>query len=102
MQPFIKKYRAKYSGVINGLAPQYYSAAQILFEGIRRADSLDTTKVRDQIEGMEGWDTPFLGKLGWMGKTRYGLNHQIVIPFYIMKIVNGEGTVEAKIMPDRD
>lgn len=102
IQGFVKKYQAKYTGLINGLAPEYYSAAQILFEAIRRADSLDTAKVRDEIEKMEGWETPFLGKLKWTGKEKYGVEHQIVIPFYIMKVVDGKGVVEAKIVPDLD
>jgi len=100
--PFVKKYEAKYSGPINGLAPQYYSAAQILFEAIRRADSLDATKVRDQIEKLEGWEVPLEGKLNWTGKQTYGVAHQIVIPFYIMRVQNGQGVVEAKITPNLD
>lgn len=102
MADFLKMYEAKHSGLINGLAPEYYSAAQILFEGIRRADSLDTSKVRDEIEKMEGWETPFLGPVKWTGKEKYGVEHQIVIPFYIMKVVDGKGVVEAKIVPDLD
>lgn len=102
VKPFAEKYAAKYSGPINGLTPQYYSASQILFEGIRRADSLDTTLVRAEIENMEGWETPFYGPLNWTGSDFYGVNHQIVIPFFIMKVVDGESVVEAKITPDLD
>jgi branched-chain amino acid transport system substrate-binding protein len=99
---FVKAYEAKYHGPINGLAPQYYSAASILFEAMKRADTLDTVAVRDELEKMEGWETPFYGPLNWTGQDVYGVNHQIVIPFYIMKVVDGEGTVEAKIVPDLD
>lgn len=102
IQDFVKMYEAKYTGPINGLAPEYYSAAQVLFQAIRTVGSLDTTAIRDEIENMEGWETPFLGPLNWTGKDKYGVNHQIVIPFYIMKVVDGVGTVEAKITPDLD
>lgn len=102
MADFVKTYQSKYSGPINGLSPEYYSAAQVLFEAIRRADSLDTTQIRDEIEKLEGWDTPFLGPLKWTGAEKYGVEHQIVIPFYIMKVVDGKGVVEAKIVPDLD
>lgn len=99
---FVEMYRAKYpSGPINGLAPEYYSIAQVLFEAIRRVDTLDTTEIRDEIESMEGYETP-LGPLQWTGEDKYGVEHQIVIPFYIMKVVDGEGVVEAKITPDLD
>lgn len=100
VQPFLKKYEAKYSGPINGLAPIYYGAAQILFESIRRAGTLDTTTVRDGIEALDGWQTPFLGKLKWAGEKSYGVKHQIVIPFYMMKVVDGQPVVEAKITPN--
>lgn len=99
LQDFTEMYKARYSGLINGLAPEYYSIAQVLFEAIRRADSLDTTKIRDELENLEGWETP-LGPLEWTGADKYGVDHQIVIPFYIMKVVDGQGTVEAKITPD--
>jgi branched-chain amino acid transport system substrate-binding protein len=103
VQPFVKKYEAKYSGPINGLAPQYYSAAHMLFEAIRRADSLDTTKIRDQLEALEGSDVPgLIGKLKWTGEKTYSVEHQIVIPFFIMKVENGKAVVEAKIVPNLD
>jgi branched-chain amino acid transport system substrate-binding protein len=102
LEDFTKLYRAKHpDGPINGLAPEYYSMAQTLFEAIRRVDSLDTTKIRDELENMEGYETP-LGPLKWTGKEKYGVEHQIVIPFYIMKVVDGVGEVEAKIVPDLD
>lgn len=100
MAEFVKTYQSKYSGPINGLSPEYYSAANVLFEAIRRADTLDTTKIRDEIVAMEGWETPFLGPLKWTGEEVYGVGHQIVIPFYMMRVVDGKGEVAAKIVPD--
>ncbi len=100
MAEFVKTYQSKYSGPINGLSPEYYSAANVLFEAIRRADTLDTTKIRDEIVAMEGWETPFLGPLKWTGEEVYGVGHQIVIPFYMMREVDGKGEVAAKIVPD--
>lgn len=102
LEDFTTLYREKHpDGPINGLAPEYYSMAQTLFEAIRRVDSLDTTKIRDELESMEGYETP-LGPLKWTGKEKYGVDHQIVIPFYIMKVEDGVGEVEAKIVPDLD
>lgn len=101
LEHFSEMYRAKYSGPINGLAPEYYSMSQVVYEAMRRVGSLDTTKIRDEIEGMEGFETP-LGPLKWTGADKYGVNHQIVIPFYIMEVAGGKGTVAAKIVPDLD
>lgn len=99
VQPFVAAYQKKYSGVINGLAPEYYNTAHILFEAIRRADTLDTTKVRDEIEKMEGQPTKLYGPLNWTGKDFYGVDHQILIPFFIMEVKDGKGVVRAKITP---
>ena len=74
---------------MNGMVPIYYNATQILLEAIRRADSLDTTKVRDEVEKMGGWNSPLYGPLHWGGKAAYGNTHQILLPFY-MKQVDGK------------
>jgi len=102
LQPFVKKYKAKYSGIINGLAPQYYNTARILFEAISKAGTLDTTKVRDAIENLQGWDAPIYGPLKWTGKKTYGVAHQILIPFYIDKVKDGKGVVIDTITPAGD
>ncbi len=99
LKPFVKAYEKKYSGVINSLAPMYYSAAQILFEAIRRTNSLDTTVLRNEIEKMDGFDTKLFGTLKWTGKETYGANHQIVIPFYMLEVQNGKGVSIAKVNP---
>ena len=91
-KPLIAAYAKKYSGPMNGMVPIYYNATQILLEAMRRADSLDTTKVRDEVEKMQGWNTALYGPLRWGGKAAYGDDHQILLPFY-MKQVDGKSVV---------
>ncbi|CAN7652464.1 ABC transporter substrate-binding protein [Caballeronia sp. LjRoot34] len=100
VQPFVALYHKKYSGVMNGLAPVYYNAANIYFEAMRRADSTDTTKIRDQIEKLGGnYDAPIFGKVVWTGEKNYGVNHQLLHTFVIKEVQNGKATVKAVITP---
>lgn len=97
VKAFLDAYNKKYSGIFNGLSPVYYNAAHIVLEAIRRADSLDTTKVRDQIEKMGGFDAPIFGKVVWTGKADYGVDHQLFHAFLIKEVRNGKGVVKAVI-----
>jgi branched-chain amino acid transport system substrate-binding protein len=100
VQPFVALYHKKYTGVMNGLAPVYYNAANIYFEAMRRADSTDTTKIRDQIEKLGGnYDAPIFGKVVWTGQKNYGVNHQLLHTFVIKEVQNGKATVKAVITP---
>jgi len=100
VQPFVTLYHQKYTGVMNGLAPVYYNAANIYFEAVRRADSTDTTKIRDQIEKLGGsYDAPIFGKVVWTGEKNYGVNHQLLHTFVIKEVQNGKSTVKAVITP---
>jgi len=99
VKPFVAAYHQKYSGVMNGLAPVYYNAANILFEAMRRAGTTDTTQIRDQIEKMTGYDAPIFGKVVWTGAKDYGVNHQLLHTFVIKQVTNGKATVKAVITP---
>jgi branched-chain amino acid transport system substrate-binding protein len=100
VQPFVALYHKKYTGVMNGLAPVYYNAANIYFEAMRRAGSTDTTRIRDQIEKLGGtYDAPIFGKVVWTGQKNYGVNHQLLHTFVIKEVQNGKATVKAVITP---
>jgi branched-chain amino acid transport system substrate-binding protein len=98
-KPLIDVYAKKYSGPMNGMAPIYYNATHILLEAMRRADSIDTTKVRDEIEKMQGWNTSVYGPLQWGGKNQYGNDHQIKLPFYMKAVENGHSVLKATLSP---
>ncbi len=99
VKPLIAAYVKKYSGVMNALVPIYYNATHILLEAMRRADSLDTTKIRDEIEKLNGWNTPIYGPLHWGGKAQYGNDHQIHLPFYLKQVVGRDVVLKATLHP---
>lgn len=95
-QQFVKAYAAKWGGPINAYCPIMYNAAHILFEAMRRAGSTDADKVRDAIKGLQGYETIF-GKVNWGGKGVYGIDHQLLIDFYISEVKNGKLTTVARV-----
>jgi len=98
-KPLLDAYAKKYSGPMNGMVPIYYNATQILLEAIRRADSLDTTRIRDEIEKLEGWTTKLYGPLRWGGQAAYGNKHQILLPFYMKEVTGRTTKVRATLQP---
>jgi branched-chain amino acid transport system substrate-binding protein len=98
VKAFLDIYNKKYpNSIMGGLAPVYYNAAHIVLEAIRRADSLDTTKIRDQIEQMGGYDAPIFGNVVWTGEQDYGVKHQLFHSFLIKEVKNGKGVVKTVI-----
>jgi len=101
-QPLVKAYRAKYgAGIINSQTPAFYNATKVLLEAMRRAGTIDdTTKLRDAIEKIEGYDAGVYGPLKWTGKAIYGVDHQIKLPFFIVEVKDGKAVSRATLTMD--
>jgi len=93
---FVAEYHAKYQGVMDSYTPYMYTAAQILFEALRRANSLNANEVVSTIDHMDGYPTMF-GPVQWTGQRVYGVKHQLATSFYIAKVIDGKVHVIAKI-----
>ncbi len=100
---FIQAYHKKYGeGIINGQTPAFYNGTKILLEAIRRAGSLDTAKVRDTLEHMEGYDAGLYGPLVWGGMKNYGVNHQLLLPFFITEVRDGKTQPLIQLRPNKE
>lgn len=89
-QKFVNAYRAKYSsGAINAYAPIMYNATNLLFEAMRRSKSIEVDKVRDAIQGLNGYGTMF-GPVKWSGKKDYGVDHQLLVDLYVSEVKGGK------------
>jgi len=101
-QPLVKAYRAKYgAGIINSQTPAFYNATKVLIEAMRRAGTIDdTTKLRDTIEKIEGYDAGVYGPLKWTGKEIYGVDHQVKLPFFIVEVKDGKAVSRATLTMD--
>ncbi|WP_353621895.1 ABC transporter substrate-binding protein [Variovorax saccharolyticus] len=93
---YVDAYTAKYKTAPNGFSPSYYDFTNMLFEAMRRAGTVsDSGKVRVELEKIA--DFPgVLGKLNWTGKSNYGVDHQLAVPFYVAEIKNGVEVIRAR------
>jgi branched-chain amino acid transport system substrate-binding protein len=96
VQRYVKLYHAKYEGPVPGLSVVWYNAARILNDAFLKAQSLDTDKVRDALENLEGAPTLF-GPVRWTGKERYGINHQLLHSFLISEVKDGKVRTKARL-----
>jgi branched-chain amino acid transport system substrate-binding protein len=99
-----KKLRASYEkkygkGIINAFMPAFYHSVLLLTEAIKRADSTDTTKVRAALETTDGFDAGIYGPIKWVGKESYGVNRQMVMPYYLSEVKGGKIIKRAKFTP---
>jgi len=94
---FEQMYHKKWGGIINAETPIFYTGAQILFEGIRRAGTTDSDKVKDAIAGLNRFQSTMYGVLSWGGQAEYGVNHQLLLPFWIVEVKGGKEIVRERI-----
>lgn len=88
-------YAAKYKTLMNGFSPSFYDGTNMLFEAMQRAGTVDDTdKVRTELEKISNFEGA-LGTLNWTGQARYGINHQLDVPFYVAEIKDGKDVIRA-------
>lgn len=101
-QKFEQDYHKQWPGVINAQAPLWYNTAKILFEAIHRAGTTDVEKVRDAMLKTEGYDAGIIGPVVWGGDKNYGVNHQLLVPFWIAGVKDGKEVMLSKITPEKN
>lgn len=93
-------YEKKYGkGIINAQMPAFYHATLLLAEAIKRAGTLDTDKVRAALEKTDGFDAGLYGPIKWTGEETYGVRHQILLPYFVSEVKNGQIIKKEKITP---
>jgi branched-chain amino acid transport system substrate-binding protein len=93
-------YEKKYGkGIINQFMPAFYHTVFLLVDAIKRADSTDTTKVREALDAMNGFDAGIYGPVKWTGKDSYGVNRQLMFTYYLSEVKGGKLVTKAKFTP---
>jgi branched-chain amino acid transport system substrate-binding protein len=93
-------YEKKYGkGIINQFMPAFYHTVFLLVDAIKRADSIDTTKVRDALDAMNGFDAGIYGPVKWCCKETYGVNRQLMFTYYLAEVKDGKLVTKAKFTP---
>jgi branched-chain amino acid transport system substrate-binding protein len=88
-----KAYIAKWGEPFLPQILDYYHGLFYLTQAISKAGTFDTTVVSKVLEDLE-FETTW-GKSRFGGKRIYGIKRQVLWPFVISKIINGEGKVVA-------
>ncbi len=82
VQKFVNDYKARYNTVPDALAATAYDAANIMFDAIKRASSLDGPAIRDALAATK--DFP-----GVTGTVTFNENRDAVKPIVMIEIKDG-------------
>jgi branched-chain amino acid transport system substrate-binding protein len=89
VQKFVNDYKARYGSIPDALAATAYDAARIMFDAIKRANSLEGPAIRDALAATK--DFP-----GVTGKVTFNENRDAVKPIVMIKIQPGGKFVVAE------
>lgn len=78
---FVAGFQKRFGAVPETVAADNYLAAQLLFAGVKKADSVDPQKVKAALEGIS-FDS-------FAGAVTMGADHQLVRPSYIAEVAKG-------------
>jgi len=82
VQKFVTNYKARYNSLPDALAATAYDAAHIMFDAIKRANSLDGKAIRDALAATK--DFP-----GVTGRVTFNENRDAVKPIVMIEIKDG-------------
>jgi branched-chain amino acid transport system substrate-binding protein len=82
VQKFVNDYKSRYGSVPDALAATAYDAAKIMFDSIKRANSLEGTAIRDALAATK--DYP-----GVTGNVTFNENRDAVKPIVMIEIKDG-------------
>ncbi|GGE34514.1 ABC transporter substrate-binding protein [Agaricicola taiwanensis] len=87
---FVDRWKETYKTEINGFTPFFYVNMHMLFEGMKKAGTVDDTdKILEATLALKDFPS-VLGPVNWTGKEQFGRNHQLSAPFYVGQIRNGQ------------
>jgi branched-chain amino acid transport system substrate-binding protein len=89
VQKFVADYKARYGSVPDALAATAYDAARIMFDAIKRANSLDGKAIRDALAATSEFP-------GVTGKVTFNKDRDAVKPIVMIKIQDGGKFVVAE------
>lgn len=82
VQKFVNDYKARYNTIPDALAATAYDAAKIMFDAIKRANSLDGKAIRDALAATQGYP-------GVTGDVTFNENRDAVKPIIMIEIKDG-------------
>jgi len=92
IQNFIKKYKEKYNMMPDAMSFLSYDAGMILFDAIKRANSTDAQKIRDELAKTKDF-------AGVTGKITINEQRNAIKPAVILEIKNGQFKYKETVTP---
>ncbi len=92
IQNFIKKYKEKYSSMPDAMSFLAYDAGMILFDAIKRAGTVDPTKIKEEIAKTKDYS-------GVTGKITINDQRNAIKPAVILEIKGGEFKYKETVSP---
>jgi branched-chain amino acid transport system substrate-binding protein len=89
VQKFVSDYKSRYGSIPDALAATAYDAARIMFDAIKRANSLEGPAIRDALAATKEFP-------GVTGKVTFNENRDAVKPIVMIKIQPGGKFVVAE------
>lgn len=90
-------YKQRYGGEMDTLAISYYDATKILLAAISKAGTTtDTDSVIEALQSIKSMPSVAGGNMRLSGKETYGVENQLIIPFYVGEIVDGKVKIRAE------
>ncbi len=94
VQKFVSDYKTRYGMTPDALAATAYDAANIMFDAIRRAGSLDGTAIRDALAQTQAFP-------GVTGTVTFNDQRNAIKPIVMIKIgANGKYEVGGRVSPE--
>jgi len=90
---FVKKYNEKFGVTPDALAALAYDAAHVLFDAMKRAESLDPTAIRDAIATVADFN-------GVTGVITIGPDRNAIKPIVVLGVKGGTIALEVTVHPD--
>jgi branched-chain amino acid transport system substrate-binding protein len=91
---FVTGFTAKEGGAPYYVEADNYLAAQLLFQGVEKAKSIDPAKVKAAMNGLS-FDSI-------AGPVKMGPDHQLIRPSYVGQVVDKNGTLGWKVIAEAD
>lgn len=92
IQEFIAKYKARYGSMPDAMAVLGYDAANMIYDAIKRVNSVESSKIRDALAGLKDFE-------GVSGKISMDANRDALKKLVILKIESGKVRYESGVEP---
>jgi branched-chain amino acid transport system substrate-binding protein len=98
IKDLMARFETKYKMPFNPLGIFFYEGGQMLFDGMKKAQTHSSDGLKKYFEGQQEY-RGLLGRYVWGGEADYGIRHQWIAPFFVGQVQGGKEVMQGKIEP---